>query len=313
MRFSHYFLYFTFSLEYIGIGCVFSLPMNCRADIRNESFFPEKAKEMKSPKEVALEKKIERMLSGKSEKAIRMLIEDKEIKCLQNYANTVSIQRLHYNDHGPVHMRKVALNSLKLIELLNSAGIQLNLEKEGVGTFEDSTIAVLIAAFLHDIGMTIGRENHEQTGVMVAIPIIDKILNTLYTDDLEKRVIMRALITEGIVGHMGTQRIHSLEAGIILIADGCDMEQGRARIPLMMETESKVGDIHKYSSSAIQDVTIEKGNEKPIRITVSMKESVGFFQVEEVLIRKIDSSPVKTYIELYAGVIGQKLKCYLVA
>jgi hypothetical protein len=148
---------------------------------------------------------------------------------------------------------------------------------------------------------------------MVAIPIIDKVLNTLYKDDLEKRVIMRALITEGIVGHMGTQRIHSLEAGIILIADGCDMEQGRARIPLMMETESKVGDIHKYSSSAIQDVKIEKGNIKPIKITVSMKESVGFFQVEEVLIRKIDSSPVKTYIELYAGVIGQKLKCYLVA
>ena len=32
-----------------------------------------------------------------------------------------------------------------------------------------------------------------------------------------------------------------------------------------------------------------------------MSESVGFFQVEEVLITKINSSPIKDYIELYAG------------
>ncbi|MEW5818392.1 MAG: phosphohydrolase, partial [Spirochaetota bacterium] len=159
--------------------------------------------------------------------------------------------------------------------------------------------------------MTVGRENHEHIGVIFSIPIVERLLNSLYTKHPEKRVIMRSLITEGVIGHMGTQRIHSLEAGIILVADGCDMEQGRARIPMLLDTESKVGDIHKYSSSAVQDVKIEKGNKKPIRITVSMKESVGFFQVEEVLLTKINSSPIKTYIELNAGVIGQSMKCYL--
>ena len=266
---------------------------------------------MKSPKQFALEKKILNMLSGKALKAAEILIQDKEIQYLQDYANTVSIKRLHYNDHGPVHMRKVVLNSLVLLDLLNKAGIMLSLERENVGTFEDSKIAVLIASFLHDIGMTIGRENHEQVGVILAIPIIERILNSLYKDVLEKRVVLRSLITEGIIGHMGTQKIHSSEAGIILIADGCDMEQGRARIPMMLNTESKVGDIHKYSSSAVENVKIEKGKKRPIKITVSMKESVGFFQVEEVLFKKISSSPIKTYIELYAGVTGQKMKCYL--
>jgi metal-dependent HD superfamily phosphatase/phosphodiesterase len=266
---------------------------------------------MKSPKQLMLEKKILEMLSGKVLTAARLLINDEEIQYLQDYANTVSIKRLNYNDHGPVHMRKVVLNSLILINLLDAAGIKFNIEKEEIGTFEDTKIVVLTAAFLHDIGMTIGRENHEQMSVMISAKIIDRILNSLYREDKKKRVILRSIITEGIIGHMGTQKIHSLEAGTILVADGCDMEQGRARIPMMIGTESKAGDIHKYSSSAVKSVKIDKGEKRPVRITVNMKESVGFFQVEEVLLTKINSSPVKPYIELYAGVIGEKLKCYL--
>jgi metal-dependent HD superfamily phosphatase/phosphodiesterase len=42
-----------------------------------------------------------------------------------------------------------------------------------------------------------------------------------------------------------------------------------------------------------------------------MTASAGFFQVEEVLYRKIESSTVKPYIELYAGVTGRDMKRYL--
>ena len=266
---------------------------------------------MKSPKQHVIEKKIVKMLSGKALEAAKILIHDHEIQYLQDYANTVSIKRLHYNDHGPVHMRKVALNSIILAELLHEADVKLSLEEEEIGTFEDSKVAVLIASFLHDIGMTVGRENHEQSGMLLVSPIAERILKYLYPDNLKKCVILRSLITEGIMGHMGAQRIHSLEAGTILVADGCDMEQGRARIPMMLNTESKVGDIHKYSSSAVEKVEISAGDKKPVKITVHMKESVGFFQVEEVLSPKINSSPIKSYIELYAGVDGEKLKRYL--
>jgi metal-dependent HD superfamily phosphatase/phosphodiesterase len=266
---------------------------------------------MKSPKQRGLDQKILGQLSGPALKTAELLIRDAEIQHLQDYANTVSIKRLHYNDHGPVHMRKVTLNSLLILNLLRQAGIRLSLEREQIGSFEDSRVAVLIAAFVHDIGMTVGRENHEQTGVMLAVPLIERLLSEVYRGEAAKKVIRRSLITEGILGHMGTQKIHSLEAGIILIADGCDMEQGRARIPLLMDTVSKAGDIHKYSSSAVEKVTIGKGRTQPIRITVSMKESVGFFQVEEVLLPKIESSPVKPFLELYAAVAGQKSKRYL--
>lgn len=42
-----------------------------------------------------------------------------------------------------------------------------------------------------------------------------------------------------------------------------------------------------------------------------MKSEVGFFQVEEVLIPKIQSSPAKHLIELYAGVEGEDMKRYI--
>ncbi len=264
-----------------------------------------------SHKQLNIEKKILKSLKPGSRplRATELLFQDKEVQHLQDYANTVSIKRLHHNDHGPVHMRKAMLNALTILDLLNKAGVKFNLEKEGIGTFEDSKIAVLTAAFLHDVGMSVGRENHENSGAILAAPIIQRFLDELY-DDLEKKVILRSLIIEGIMGHMGSQKIFSMEAGIIIVADGCDMEMGRARIP-MMYTESQVGDIHKYSSSAIKKVTITKGEKRPIRIHVSMKESVGFFQVEEVLLKKIFASTIEDYIELHAGVIGQDDKCYL--
>ena len=266
---------------------------------------------MKSPKEQALEKAIIKKADAKPAKAAEILFHDPEVQALQDYANTVSIRRLHYNDHGPVHMRKVALNALTLLDLLHKAGIGLNLETEEIGSFEDSKTAVIIASLLHDVGMTIGRQGHQDMGIAIALPIIGRVLESLYGGDIEKRVILRSMILEGIVGHMGTQKIHSLEAGVILIADGCDMEQGRARIPMSMGTESQVGDIHKYSSFAVKKVALEAGREKPVRITVTMTESVGFFQVEEVLFTKIEASPIKPYIELYAGIEGEEPKHYL--
>ncbi|MDP8268403.1 MAG: phosphohydrolase [Candidatus Tenebribacter davisii] len=265
----------------------------------------------KSVKQIHFEEKIMNRLSGKSLDVMKYIISDKEIQILQDYANIVSIKRLGFNDHGPVHMRKAALNSILMFDLLELAEIKLNLEREHLGTVEDSKIAVLVAAMIHDIGMTISRQGHEYMSVNLAIPIINRILEQFYKNDITKKVILKSLIIECIFGHMATQAIHSLEAGLVLIGDGCDMEQGRSRISSMLSEQPRVGDIHRYSSTGIDRVNIIKGEKKPIQIKVDMSESVGFFQVEEVLFPKIALSPVKKYIELYAGVKGKELKKYL--
>ncbi|MBQ7287132.1 MAG: hypothetical protein IJW73_05160 [Candidatus Gastranaerophilales bacterium] len=268
---------------------------------------------MKSPKELNLESKILNKLKGFPEctRLVQHLFDDIELQAMQDYANNVSIKRLGFNDHGPVHMRQVANNAIKMLNILHGKGILTSLEQEEIGTFEDSLCAVVLAGLMHDLGMMIGRASHEEMSVVLAIPIIDRTLNAIFENDIQRKTIIRSMALEAIVGHMSNQKIHSLEAGIILIADGCDMTKGRARIPLAINNTPKVGDIHKYSANAIDRVIIKQGERKPIKISIEMSGDVGFFQIEEVLFTKVNSSPAKEYVELYAGVIGEEFKCYL--
>ena len=267
--------------------------------------------EGKSPKALSLERKIMRALPEVLHELAHAALEDEEILAYQDYANVVSIRRLGYNDHGPVHMRKVVLNALKMADLLEKADVPLSLEREGGGTHDDSVAAIFLGGLLHDIGMSVTRDGHEHVGARLALPILDRLLPIYTGNDIRRMVTIRSLAVETIVGHMATVSIHSIEAGLILIADGCDMEKGRARIPMLLNTHARVGDIHKYSSAAVEKIRITEGERKPICITIEMSSTVGFFQVEEVLFTKLNSSPVKPFIELQAGVDGEEMKVYL--
>jgi len=266
---------------------------------------------MSSKFETQIEEKIKKLVTGRALEAVEILTADREIKELQEYANHVSIQRLKYNDHGPVHMRKVALNALIMVKILHDKGKKFAMEKEHLGKLEDVQLVVFAAAFLHDIGMGIGREGHEVNSTILAESIIKKMLQSIYPEKLDKQVAARCLIMECVLGHMATREVHTSEAGVVLIADGCDMEQGRARIPMRIQSTPEVGDIHQYSADSILKVDIKPGKEKPIAIHITMNASVGFFQVEEVLFPKINMSPVKKHLELYAGVKDRKTKQYL--
>lgn len=264
-----------------------------------------------SPLELKLNERLAERLEGRARQALELLLNDPEIRVLQEYSNVVSIKRLGYNDHGPVHMRKVTFNALSMAFILKDAGVKLSLEQEETGSFEDSLIALLIASFTHDVGMSVGRSLHEHTGVWLILPTVDRLLASLYPQDFSRRILLRSLIVECILGHMATVPVHSRESGILLVADGCDMEKGRARIPMVLNTEARVGDIHKYSAASVDRVQIQAGHRKPLHIHVTMTETVGFFQVEEVLIPKIKASPIRDLLELTAQLEDHDLKTYL--
>ena len=271
---------------------------------------------MKSPKELNIDNKLVNMvetfgLSGKALAGLKILLANKELQAAQEYANTVSIVRLGYNDHGPVHMRTTTYNAVLMLDLLRKGGIKTSLEADGCGDFEDSLMAVILSAFLHDIGMGMSRQNHELYSTIMAQPVIDNLLSEIYKDDFHKKVMIRAVTLEGIAGHMGSIGISSLEAGIVQVADGCDMTKGRARIPIVLHGNLKTGQIHQYSANSIEEVDISAGSEKPVRIDVNMSSEVGLFQVEEVLMHKIANSTAKQYIELYAQVGSNQIKRYL--
>lgn len=266
---------------------------------------------IRNHKREELERRILRSLSGVPARVAGSVFEDEEILAMQDCANVVSIMRLNMNDHGPVHMRIAAMNALMMLDLLVENGVRLNLETESGLSADDSRIAVFLASMLHDTGMAVERDGHEGHSLLLAKPVIDRVLLEHCADSLRRRIAITATVLEGIAGHMTNRRVSSMEAGLVLIGDGCDMEHGRSRIPGMISPGPQVGDIHRYSASAIEKVVIGKGEARPIRIHITMSENAGFFQVEQVLFPKINASPVKPHIELFAGKRGGKLLQYL--
>jgi len=262
-------------------------------------------------KEQSLEKALLDRATGRVHDALALLLGDEEVYLYHSYANSVSVRRLGYNDHGPVHARITTYNALKILQRLHVAGVETSLEAEQVGTFEDSQVAVVLGCFLHDMGMAVTREDHEWHSIRLADPFIVRILGELYPADAAARVVLRSLAHEVIVGHMGHARIHSVEAGTVLVADGTDMTRGRSRIPMNMAHDPAVGDMHRYSAGSITRVEIGDGDPKPVRITIRMEDRTGLFQVEEVLMGKVKQSPIMRHLEICAIVGEQEPMFYL--
>lgn len=97
-----------------------------------------------------------------------------------------------------------------MLNLLRDCGIQTSLEKEEIGTFEDSMCAIILAGLMHDLGMMIGRQGHEDMSVILAKSIIERTLMHLFPDNLHKRVVIKSLAIEAIVGHMASKKFIQL-------------------------------------------------------------------------------------------------------
>ena len=264
-----------------------------------------------TPKEERLNAVLLRRTSGKVHSLLERLLFDKEINLYHSYGNVVSVRRLGYNDHGPVHARITTLNALRMLDLLQQAGIQTSLEAEQIATFEDSQIAVALGCFLHDVGMGVTRHDHEWHGINLVDPLVRDYLAWLYPEDLDKQVVLRAMIHEVIVGHMAKVPIHSIEAGTVLVADGTDMTKGRSVIAFNMQLEPEVGDMHRFSANTITRVDIAAGEAKPIRISIHMETATGLFQIEEVLMTKVKASPIMRHLEIEARIEDGASRMYL--
>lgn len=226
------------------------------------------------------------------------LLADPELEAFQEAANHVSVVRLGYNDHGPVHMRIATLHSLTLLALLHDAGIAPSLVIEKQGDYHDAQFAVALGGLIHDIGMSVTRDRHEWHSLHLARDLITRTLARAYPASLYKQALLRALIHEIVIGHMGYDKVFSIEAGVLLVGDGTDMTRGRAKRTRELSKRPVLGDMHRHSAHAITSVEIRAGDALPAHISIHMDDYAGVFQVEEVLIPKISVSPIKQHIEV---------------
>jgi len=250
-----------------------------------------------------LDDQILKHAKGKAKNLYEDLSSDKRVKDLLKQANTVAVTRLDLNDHGEVHAKIVTLNSLKILDLLLKKKIKPYIVKEKVGSIEDVQIVLILASYFHDIGMAVMREDHEKHSIILASDLIKEYLSKF----CEKPERLIGYIYEGILCHMGKNST-SIEAGIVAVADGCDMTKGRSRIAFTHGFRN----IHEYSARAIEEVKILPGRKKKIKIEIKMSSSSGVFQVENVLLPKIRSSVLKDFIEVVSIVndFGKVFKDY---
>jgi metal-dependent HD superfamily phosphatase/phosphodiesterase len=232
--------------------------------------------------------------------------DDVELQTLWRCSNMMAVDRLGYNDHGPVHMKIVANGALKMLRLLTGRGIEPSIKKDYGMSVEDAEIVVVLASMMHDLGMAIVRDDHEFFSVPLALRILGRLLPPVYS--MEEATIISSEVVHAIVSHHAPRRPLTVEAGIVKVADTLDMEKGRARIPY---EAGRMG-IHSVSAIAIEEVRIEEGDEKPIKIHIEMSNPAGIFQVDNLLWTKIKESGIEDYVHLEA-LIKEGEKSRLVA
>jgi metal-dependent HD superfamily phosphatase/phosphodiesterase len=218
--------------------------------------------------------------------AYEMLTADSEARGHWDMANYITVRKLGYNDHGRVHALLTGAASVTILQLLES----------GVGDLDDAFLTVLLSTMLHDIGNQVHRVRHESFSVMLAIPILDRILEKLYRDP-EQRIELRAFMLHSINSHDLEPEPLTIEAGITAVADGTDISKGRGRKAFALGSV----DIHSISALAVDEVQILKGGQVPVEIRVIMNNSAGIFQVEEVLTKKVLRSPIRDYVTVIAS------------
>ena len=181
----------------------------------------------------------------------------------------------------PTHATVATASALTMLDLLEGSPFCPDIVAGGFGDLDDAALVVMTAMLCHDLGNTVHREEHANLSVVVALPILDRLLPEIY-DDPGQRIAIRSFILSAMYSHHGTPRPLTIEAALVCIADSTDMTKGRGRVAFASGSIT----IHSVSALSIEKVEIRKGDEKPIGLVIHMSSPAGIFQVQEILAPK---------------------------
>jgi len=226
---------------------------------------------------------------------------DEQVRAWWHMAQ-VHAERLGMSDHSWVHVQIVLNVALRLLRLLAKAGVKPAVVADHGLSDRDAEVVVAGGALLHDVGMSIHRADHEEYSLFLAHGALQRLLADCYPEP--QRSVVEAEILHAIIGHRRRGEPYTVEAGIVRVADALDMAQGRTRIPLEAGQEG----IHSISAAAVDEVRIEAGEERPVRIEIDLNNSAGIFQVDDLLATKIRGTPLEGRVEVVAKVEGETEK-----
>ena len=257
----------------------------------------------KPPKEAIAEARVRAPTRGnrKLESFLEAVNSDEQVRAWW-YMTQVQSERLGMSDHSWVHMQIVLNIALRLLRLLVKAGVEPAMVADHGMRDRDAEVVVAGGALLHDVGMSIHRADHEAYSLFLANGALDRLLADAYRQP--ERTVVASEILHAIIGHRRRGEPYTLEAGVVRVADALDMAQGRTRIPLEKGHEG----IHSISAAAIDEVLIDSGEDRPIKIEIQLNNSAGIFQVDDLLATKIRDTPLEGKVEVVAKVEGEAEK-----
>lgn len=235
------------------------------------------------------------------EKLVDNINSHKQLQAYWRVMNVNAIDRRGMTDHGHTHFQIVANVALRIMRLLKEHDVQMSITKDFDLDYDHAEAVVFLASLMHDLGMSIDREGHEEFSLIIAYDLLKDILGFM---EPEKRIVVSSEVLHAIISHRSGGFPQTIEAGVLRVSDALDMSKGRSRIPY----ESGLIDIHSVSAAAIDNVTIKEGEKKPVSILIEMNNSAGIFQVDELLRRKLLGSGIEDYIEVKAVTPGRSEK-----
>ena len=214
----------------------------------------------------------------------------------------VNATRLGMSDHSWVHVQIVLNVALRIFRLLERRGVEPVMVRDHGMKPRDAEVVIACACLLHDSGMSVHRTDHEEYSLFLAADKLPVLLDAVYSEPERSVVIAEAL--HAIIGHRRRGDPMTVEAGVVRVADSLDMEHGRSRVPF----EEGRPNIHSLSAAAIDDVRIEPGEERAVRIEIEMNNSAGIFQVDELLATKLRGSGLEEHVEVVAEIESEHEK-----
>ena len=251
-----------------------------------------------SPREAV--KDIRIRVPAERNRRLALLIErvnaDPQVKAWWHAAAVNATRRLGMSDHSWVHVQIVVNIALRLARLLFRAGVVPSVVTDYGVQARDAEVVIASAGLFHCVGMAVHRIDHEAYSLFMTADKLGVLLDGIYPEPERSILVTEAM--HAIISHRRGGAPFTIEGGIVRVADALDMARGRSRVPF----EAGRRNIHSLSAYAIQDVTIGRGEERPVKVEIAMSNSAGIFQIDELLATKLRGSGIEQHVEVIARV-----------
>ncbi len=221
---------------------------------------------------------------------------DDQVKALWHVSAVNASRRLGMSDHSWVHIQIVLNIGLRLARLLFRRGVIPSVTADYAMSDRDAEVVIAAGCLFHCVGMSIHRDDHELYSLFLTADKLGSLLAAAYEEP--ERTIIASEALHAIIGHRRRGAPFTVEAGIVRVADALDMARGRSRVPF----EAGHQNIHSLSAYAIEEVKLAPGTERAVGVEISMSNSAGIFQVDELLATKLRGSGLEEYIEVTARI-----------